>query len=84
MTDNNAERPTIDTLRYMASCAKQIILLDALEQVIQAAKVRAMADYASAQTQTAKDRSLHLKLDPILLSKVALLAELEGASCDEQ
>lgn len=74
MTDNNAERPTIDTLRYMASCAKQIILLDALEQVIQAAKLKAMADYASAQT--AKDTSLQPKDDyPILLSLLAILEQ---------
>lgn len=77
MTDKNAERPTIDTLRYMASCAKQIILLDALEQVIQAAKVKAMADYASAQTQTAKDIFEQLKLDPILLSLIAILEQKE-------
>ncbi len=43
MADNN-DRSTTDILQEMASRAKQIILLNALEQVIQAAKVKAMAD----------------------------------------
>lgn len=47
MTDYS-DRSRIDNLQEMISRAKQIILLDALEQVIQAAKVKTMADYASA------------------------------------
>lgn len=44
----NSDRSRIDILQEMLSCTKQILLLDALEQVIQATKVRAMADYTSA------------------------------------
>lgn len=44
----NSDRTTIDILQEMVSHAKQLILLDALEQVIQATKVKTMADYASA------------------------------------
>lgn len=90
---DNSDRSTIDILQEMAGIIRQVILLDTLEQLLQVAKdddalkflplVKSIANYTSAQI--AKDTFLqHKELTAILLSKVALLAELEGGSCDEQ
>lgn len=54
MTDSDRSR--IDIFQEMVSHTKQIILLDALEEVIQATKVKAMADYASAVHSSNRNR----------------------------
>lgn len=71
---------TMAVIREMVGVTKQLILLDALEQMLQVAKdgdelkflplLRSMANYAS--TQIANDTSLQPKVNPILLSLIAL------------
>lgn len=84
MTDNS-DRSRIDILQEMLSRTKKILLLDALEQMLQVAKeddaldflplVKSIASYTSAQI--AKDTSLQPELTPILLSLVALIEQKE-------
>lgn len=81
----NSDRSRIDILQEMTRVVRQILLLDALEQVIQAVKdddaldflplAKSIASYTSAQI--AKDTSLQPELTPILLSLVALLEQKE-------
>ena len=72
----NSDRSRIDILQEMTRVLKQIILLDALEQMLQVAKednaldflplVKSLANYTKAQI--AKDTSLQPELNPIFLS----------------
>ncbi len=81
----NSDRTTIDILREMTGVVRQLILLDALEQMLQTAKdedalkflplVKSIANYTSAQIAT--DTSLQPELTPILLSLIALLEQKE-------
>lgn len=81
----NSDRSRIDILREMTRVVKQLILLDALEQMLQVAKeddafnflplVKSIADCTSAQIATGT--SLQPELNSILLSLIAILEQKE-------
>lgn len=81
----NSDQTTIDILREMTGVVRQLILLDALEQMIQTAQdedalkflplIKSIASYTSAQIATGT--SLQPELTPILLSLVALIEQKE-------
>lgn len=81
----NSDRTTIDILREMTGVIRQLILLDALEQMLQTAKdedalkflplVKSIANYTSAQIATGT--SLQPELNSIFLSLMAILEQKE-------
>ena len=81
----NSDRSRIDILQEMTRVVRQIILLDALEQMLQVAKkdnaldflplIKSIANYTKAQIATGT--SLQPELNPIFLSLVALLEQKE-------
>lgn len=81
----NSDRSRIDILREMTGVIRQLILLDALEQMLQTAKdedalkflplAKSIANYTSAQIATGT--SLQPELNSIFLSLIALLEQKE-------
>lgn len=84
--DNNNQAISISS--RMLALTQQFVLLEIFDSALEAVKdgdkdkflttLKALNDCESVQSKNPS------KLTAILLSKVALLAELEGGSCDEQ
>lgn len=87
MTNDNSNQ-AISISRQMLALTQQFVLLEIFDSALKAAKdgdkdkflttLKALNDCKSAQSKNPSE------LAAILFSKVALLAELEGGSCDEQ
>lgn len=86
MTDDSKQ--AIPLRRQMLALTQQFVLLEIFDSALKAAKdgdkdkflttLKALNDCESVQSKNPSE------ITAILLSKVALLAELEGGSCDEQ